>query len=228
MVKMLMSTQTQNPAETIVEMIDRMPADSILVQHGVSWDDYRELLDVVGEASGLRISYGDGRLQIMTLSFKHEKYVRLIERLVGHLSITRRLRVLFYGGATMKKEEVRKGVEPDACFYVENASVVGKKDVIDLASDPPPDIVVEIDLHHESISKFPIYAEMGVPEIWRYKDEQLTIYQLREVEYVAVEVSRFLPLLTGAVLTSFLKRSPKEDQYDIMLAFESWLDAQPE
>lgn len=209
-------------------MIDRLPADSLLIQHGISWDDYQELLEVVGEASGLRITYDSGRLQIMTLSFKHEKYVRLIERLVGHLSMTRHLRVLFYGAATMKKEKARKGVEPDACFYVQNAGAVGKKDVIDLTTDPPPDIVVEIDLHHESFSKFPIYATIGVPEIWRYEGENLIIYQWTESGYLAIEASQFLPLLTSSVLTGFLKRSPHEDQYDIMLAFESWLAAQPE
>jgi hypothetical protein len=45
--------------EAIVEMIDRMSADSILVQHGVSWAEYEELLEAVGESKGLRISYRD-------------------------------------------------------------------------------------------------------------------------------------------------------------------------
>jgi Uma2 family endonuclease len=222
-----MSTQTINPAETTIEMIDRMSPDSMLVQHNVTWDEYEELLAAVGKASGLRISYGDGRLQIMTLSFKHEQYVKLIERLVGHLSIVRHLRVLFYGGATMKKEGVQKGVEPDACFYVQSANRVGKKDLIDLTSDPPPDLVVEIDLHHESLSKFPIYATLDVPEIWRYDGVSLTIFQFSEGEYLPCESSQSLPLLTTTVLTDFLRRSPKEDQYDILLAFEEWLKAQP-
>src|SRR2546430_38170 len=64
----LMSTQLISQAETIVEMIGRLPADSLLLQHGVGWDDYEELLEAVGEASSLRISFDDGTLQIMTLS----------------------------------------------------------------------------------------------------------------------------------------------------------------
>jgi Uma2 family endonuclease len=220
-----MSTTTSK-AENLVELIEIMPADSVLTQHGVSWDEYEELLEAVGDASGLRISYDEGTLQIMTVSFKHEKYVRTIERLVDVLSLRLRIKVLFYGSATMKKQRKKKGVEPDACFYVQNATLVGTKDEIDFNTDPPPDVVVEIDLHHESLSKFPIYAALAMPEIWQFDGVSLTIHQLRDEQYVASEASLSLPLLTSAVLTEFLARTPKQDQYDIVLAFEEWLKTQ--
>lgn len=222
----LMSTQTISRTESIVEMIDRMPADSILVQHGVSWENYEELLEAVGEASTLRISYNEGTLQIMSPSSKHENRAILIERLVDLLSIRRRIKILFYGSTTIKKQSEQKGAEPDACFYVQTADVVGTKEQIDFNTDPPPDVVVEIDIHHESISKFPIYAAFGVPELWRYDGDTLTIYHLRNRQYVQSEASQALPILTSALLTEFLGRSPKEDQYDILLAFEEWLSAQ--
>lgn len=221
-----MSTQTISQAEAIVEMIDRMSGDSVLIQHGVGWHDYEELLDAVGEASSLRICYDEGTLQIMTLSQRHEKYSTLIERMVDRLSSFLRVKVLFYGFATMRKRQKQKGVEPDACFYVQNAPLVGTKDEIDFNIDPPPDVVVEIDLHHDSISKFPIYAALGVPEFWRYDGNVLTIYLLRKGQYQPSEVSESLTLLTGAVLTEFLARTSKEDQYDILSAFEEWLKAQ--
>lgn len=220
-----MST-TISKAENLVELIERMPVDSVLTQHGVSWDDYEELLGSVGESSGLRISYDDGTLQVMSPSSKHERRARLIEQLVGVLSLRLRIRVLYYGSSTMKKRRKQKGVEPDACFYVQNALLVGTKDEIDFETDPPPDVVVEIDLHHDSRSKFPIYAALGVPEAWRYDGDSLTIYQLRDGQYVASPASESLPVLTSAVLTEFLARSPKQDQYDILLAFEDWLKSQ--
>ena len=221
-----MSTQVITPVESIIEIIDRMSPDSVIIQHEVSWDDYEGLLEAVGEARGLRICYDDGTLQIMTLSSKHERYAWLIGQLVGLLSTRLRIRVLYYGSSTMKKQRKQKSVEPDACFYVQNAALVGTKDEIDFSNDPPPDIVVEIDIHHDSISKFPIFAALGVPELWRYDGDVLTIYHLREGQYVPSEASQSLPLLTGAVLTQFLARSPKEDQYDILLAFEEWLKNQ--
>lgn len=221
-----MSTQIISQSEAIVEMIDRMPSDSMLIQHHISWGEYEELLAAVGESSRLRISYDEGTLQVMSPSSKHEHHAILIERLVDRLSIRQRIKVLSFGSTTIRKRSEQKGAEPDACFYVQTAEAVGTKDIIDFDTDPPPDIVVEIDLHHESISKFPIYAAFGVPELWRYDGDTLTIYQLREGQYVASDASQSLPLLTGPVLTEFLARSPKEDQYDILLAFEEWLKAQ--
>jgi Uma2 family endonuclease len=221
-----MSTQIISQAEAIVEMIDRMPADSLLIQHDVSWNDYEELLQTVGERPGLHISFSDGTLQVMTLSFKHEIYVRLIERMIDRLSSRLRIKVLSYGSATMKKQRDQKGAEPDACFYVQSAELVGRKEEIDINVDPPPDVVVEIDLHHESISKSAIYASLGVPELWRYDGDSLTIYRLHEEHYVASEVSASLPVLTAVVLSEFLARIPKEDQYEILSAFEEWLKGQ--
>jgi Uma2 family endonuclease len=218
-----MSTQILSQAEAIVELIDRMPADSVLIQHGVSWDDYEELLEAVGEAGSLRICYDEGTLQVMSPSSKHENRAILIERLVDLLSIRQRIKVLFYGSTTIKKRREQKGAEPDACFYVQTADAVGTKEQIDFNTDPPPDVVVEIDIHHESISKFPIYAAFGIPELWRDDGETLTIYHLRDGQYVVSEASQALPIFTSAVLTQFLARSPKEDQYDIVLAFEEWL-----
>ncbi len=221
-----MSTQILSQAEAIVEMIARMPADSVLIQHGVSWNDYEELLRTVGEAPGLHVSFDEGTLQIMSPSSKHEQCAILIERLVDLLSIRRRIKVLFYGSTTIKKQSQQKGAEPDACFYVQTADLVGTKEQINFETDPPPNVVVEIDIHHESISKFPIYAAFGVPELWRYDGETLTIYHLRDRQYVPSDASQALPILTSAVLTEFLARSPKEDQYDVVLAFEEWLKGQ--
>lgn len=219
-----MSTQVISRAEALVEMIGRMSADSVLVQHGISWNDYEELLDAVGEASSLRICYDEGTLQVMTPSSKHEHVAKLIERLVDRVSIRQRIKVLFYGSTTLKKESERKGAEPDACFYVQTADAVGTKEEIDFNADPPPDVVLEIDIHHESITKFPIYAAFGVPELWRYDGDSLTIYRLREGQYVLADASQALPILTSAVLTEFLARIPKEDQYEILSAFDEWLE----
>jgi Uma2 family endonuclease len=221
-----MSTHIISQAEAIVEMIDRMPADSVLIQHGVSWNDYEELIQAVGEAPGLHISFDEGTLQILSPSSKHEYYAILIGRLVDRVSMHQRIKVLFYGSTTIRKRSAQKGAEPDACFYVQAADVVGTKDEIDFETDPPPDIVVEIDIHHEWISKIPIYAALGVPEVWRYDGESLTLYHLRDGQYLLADASQALPILTSAVLSQFLARSPKEDQYGIVLAFEEWLRGQ--
>jgi len=128
---------------------------------------------------------------------------------------------------TMKTKSEGKGSERDACFYVQSAASIGGKKQLDFTSDPPPDIVVEVDVHHESLSKFPIYAALNVPEIWHYDGQALTIYHFRQDPYIRAESSLALPLLTGSTLTEFLSRSSGEDQYEILLTFESWLEAHP-
>ena len=205
------------------ELIDKLPPASTLILHDIGWEEYEELLDALGEATGLRISYDQGTLQIMTLSTRHEKYARLIDNLISLFSITMRIKVLCYGSATMKKQDKLRGAEPDSCFYVQNADVVGRKSDIDFSVDPPPDIVVEVDLGHDSLSKFPVYSALGVPEIWRYDGEFMTIYHLVEQRYVTSSASRALPVLSSDTLTRFLSRSHGEDQYEVLLAFENWL-----
>jgi Uma2 family endonuclease len=207
------------------ELVEQLPADSTLILHHVSWEDYEELLEAVGEAKGLRISYDGGELQIMTISARHEKYADLIKLLVGQLSLKLRIKVLFFGSATMKKRHKQKGSEPDGCFYVQSANLISGKEEIDFNSDPPPDVVVEVDIHHDSLSKFPIYAALGVPEIWRYDGQALTIYHLKEGQYITAASSQALPMLTSGTLTEFLNRSQYEDQYETLLAFEQWLQS---
>lgn len=217
-----MSTQTLS----YTEVISNLPPDSTLVLRGVSWEGYEELLEAVGEAQGLRISYDEGEVQIVTLSSEHEYYADLIKALVSLLSVRLRIRVLQFGSVTMKQQRRGKGVEPDACFYIQSAPLLGGRVQLDFESAPPPDVVVEVDLHHGSLDKFPLYAALGVPEIWRYDGQRLTIHQLEDESYHTSASSRALPLLTGDILTEFLAHSQQEDQYETLLAFEAWLQTQ--
>ena len=78
------------------------------------------------------------------------------------------------------------------------------------------------------MNNIPIYAALGIHEIWRYDGHSLIIYNLQEGQYVPADASLALPMLTSKVLTEFLARVRREDQYDILLAFESWLQDQPQ
>src|SRR5437660_3736051 len=182
------------------EIVSQLPADSVVTFYGATWEDYEELLEQVGEASGLRISYNDGELEVMSLSSGHEKYADFLKQMVGAIRLRFRINILFFGSTTMKKSKEQKGKEPDACFYVQTAAALGNRIHLDFEVDPPPDIAVEIDLHHDSRRKFPIYAALGVPEIWRYDGKQVTIHYLEPEGYVTHETRLALPMLNGAVL----------------------------
>ena len=217
-----MSTQVTS----YYELVSQLPADAVITFHGVRWEEYEELLDQVGEASWLRISFDSGALTVTTLFPEHESYTRFLESLMTVIRLRLRINIRSFGSATMRKRIKSKGNEPDACFYVQTAAVLGNRMHIDFAVDPPPDIAVEIDVHHDSLSKFSIYVGLEVPEIWRYDGEQLTIFHLKEDRYVAQEESLAFPMLTSALLTGFLARLREEGESPAILAFDEWLSSQ--
>ena len=217
-----MITETAN----YFAIVEQMPEDAVVTLHNTTWEDYEELLGQVGEAGGLRISFNDGTLKVMTLSHGHEKYVRFIDRLVSTLSLRLGVNVLFFGSATMKRQKA-KGNEPDASFYVQTAATIGNRIDLDPAVDPPPDVVVEVDIHHDSRDNYSIYAAFGVAEIWRYDGHEMTIYHLQGAGYVTTETSRALPMLTSRVLTEYLSRLPEDGELKTILAFDEWLQSLP-
>src|SRR5438132_11162296 len=98
------------------EIISQLPAESFLIRENVSWEEYEDLLEQVGEATWLRISYDDGTLQIMTTGPTHENYSRFIESLVGQIRFRLRKNIRFFGSSTMLKKKKLKGNKPDGWF----------------------------------------------------------------------------------------------------------------
>ncbi len=207
-------------------VVSQLPVGDVVTFHDVIWEEYEELLDQVGEAAGLRISFNDGTLKVMSLSAEHEKYVRFIESLIGAVRLRLRINIVSFGSATMRKRKKSKGNEPDACFYVQTAAVIGNRIDLDFEIDPPPDVVVEVDVHHDSTDNDAIYAALGVPEIWRYDGHEMTIYHLQQDgEYVVAETSHALPMLTGQILTRYLTRLRQDGEFEAILAFDEWLQS---
>jgi Uma2 family endonuclease len=221
-----MATEILESHQIIDQFIEQHPVDGKLVLHDVSWDEYEALMDQLVDPAGLRIAYDDGTLQIMTTSAEHEKYARLFEALITVVRLRKRMTIHSFGSATMRKRKKAKGNEPDACFYVQSAPLIGNRVDIDFEIDPPPDIAVEIDLHRDSISKFSIYAALGVGEVWRYDGEVLKIDLLEGADYIPANQSRTLPILTSEILTHFLRRM-REDDNQALIEFDEWIQQQP-
>jgi len=207
--------------------VSQLPEGATVIFQGVTWEEYEELLDQVGEAGGLRISYNDGTLKVISLSVEHETCVRFIERLIGALTIRLRINIISTGSATIRKQRNKKGNEPDASFYVQTASAIGNRLDLDFAVDPPPDIVVEVDIHHDSTDNDSIYAAIGVPEIWRYDGWAASIWRLQDNNYVEAETSLALQMITPAILTEYLTRLREEGEFAAIIAFDEWLQSLP-
>ena len=127
------------------------------------------------------------------------------------------------GSTTFKEKQLRQGAEPDTCFYLKNAQrIIGKGD-IDLAKDPPPDIIVEVDVSHHSAGKLSFYAAISVPEIWSYDERRVQILHLVDGSYVEMPSSLSFPSLTDRVLTDALEQSKTEGQSAALRTFRQWL-----
>ncbi len=215
------TTQQANYLDTI----ERLPAGSTLILNDVSWEEYEQLLDDLdrGGNSGKRVTFYEGRLEIVSPSSNHEMYKELILGFARIIADETGCVLESRGSTTFKQKSLAKGAEPDTCFYVQNASRIIGKRKIDLSVDPPPDIAVEIDVSHGSKTKLSIYERFGVPEVWRYDERRMRIYELTPQGYVESTASITFPFPTCDVLTDLLERSKTLGQSAVLRSFREWL-----
>src|SRR5437899_10199454 len=173
------------------------PTEQKVILTGVSWGTYEDLLADYEDSSSPRLNYDRGVLEIMVLSPKHELLIRTISLQVEVIAEETNTVVVNLGSTTFRREESERGFEADSCFYIKNAGSIKGKTEIDLTVDPPPDLVIEIDITRPSLDKFPIFAAMGVPEVWRYDGRRLTIFELSDSEYARREQSIAFSRLTA-------------------------------
>jgi Uma2 family endonuclease len=134
---------------------------------------------------------------------------------------------LSLGSTTFRRRLKKKGLEPDDCFYIKNRALIVGKKRINVPKDPPPDLAVEIDVTSRSVARLPIYAALGVPEVWRYDGKTLECRLLRGGEYVRSEFSLAFPKLRVADLRPFIRSAEETgDQTASLKAFRAWLRKQ--
>ena len=201
------------------------PEQRTILRH-VSWETYQRLLQDFENSSAPRLTYDRGTLEIMTPLPEHEEYGRLFEFVLAAVEEATGTKVYSFGSTTFSREDLQKGFEADACFYVQNGSRVRGKDRLDLQVDPPPDLVIEIDISHPSLRKLPIYAQIGVPEVWRYVAGAMEILLLDGERYVQVPSSRALPIVTAQALTKLVRASRGLSQAERLRLARECLGAQ--
>jgi Uma2 family endonuclease len=196
----------------------------VLLQ-GISWAAYLQILDALPETRAAKLTYDDGVLEITVPLEIHEFSRCLIERLIITLVELMGLKVKTMGSTTMNYPEFKKGAEPDNAYYIQNQSLVKGREV-DFSQDPPPDLVVEVDITHTDIAKNQFYAKLGVPEFWRFNGKVWKIYQLQAVEYTEVQVSPTFPLLSKERLSEFLIAAQADEMEAVYSLRDWWQDQQ--
>jgi Uma2 family endonuclease len=202
------------------------PAEGRVLLRGVSWETYERLLEEHNESAGPRFTYDDGYLEIMTLSIEHEDPNRTLSSLVELILCEWDVDFLAAGSNTFKSPELKKGFEPDTSFYIEHAAKVRGRKRLDLAVDPPPDLVIEIEVTEPLLPRLPIFASVRVPEIWCCVGEIVRILRLDRGRYREVKRSASLAPLTAEVITDFLRRSFTSKRPAWMRAVREWAQTQ--
>jgi len=178
-----------------------------VILDNITWETYQRLMEERGERPKPRYAYDRGRLEIMVTSYEHENLKHMIGTLVELLAGELEMDIEAAASTTFEREDLAQGFEPDACFYLQNASRIRGQKRIDLHIDPAPELVIEIDITHPSLNKFPIFAGLAIPEVWRYHRQALTIFKLEGEIYREQESSKVFRGAKGEDLTRLIEDS---------------------
>lgn len=204
-------------------LVQQLPPETVAVLSHVSWEEYEKALRELDERPAVRLAYDSGRMQIMTLSISHERLSDLLPHIILVLALECGMSFIGARSTTLKKQKDKKGAEPDDCYYFKNYKLIGQKKTIDLSIDPPPDLVFEVDITSLSLSKFPIYAAIGVPELWRYTYDGVYFYRLEVDGYIEIERSDLFPFFGPDDLFTHLSIGEAEGVVEMVNELKEWI-----
>lgn len=188
-------------------------ADERLLVHGVDWRAYvlmRELLD----SPGLRMTYLDGALELMTPSLRHERVKTTLARLLEVFALERDVPLQGYGGTTFRREVGKRGLEPDECY------TLGRL----LREAESPDVALEVVVTQPLLDKLEVYRGLAVREVWAWEESGFRVFALRgegnEARYEEIGASEIVPGLDLGLLGEYADR---EDQHAAVVEYRERL-----
>jgi len=171
----------------------------------LDWASFKQISSALASHRIAHLTYDQGKLEITMPLEEHETASEWIALFIRHWVTIMGMKLKTIGSTTLERADQNRSAEPDKGFYIQNHSKVSGKRV-DLATDPPPDLVVEIDITHTDIDKNRLYAGLGIPEFWRYNGERIQFFQLQGEGYQEVEISPTFPLMQKEDLYVFLSQ----------------------
>jgi len=206
----------------ITELIRPIAEQRILLHH-VSWETFECLLADIGDRRKTLFHYINNTLEIMSPLSLHEGSSHFFDKLltiyVDELNIDMRC----LGSLLMKIPELRIGGEPDCCYYIKNEPVIRDKEDVIVGQDPPPDLVLEVDITNPSDRRLPIYALLGIPEIWLYDGYDLAFFALESGKYLPITKSLSFPHLPAAIIVEYLQRRLLIGETKTLKEFRQWV-----
>jgi Uma2 family endonuclease len=171
----------------------------------ITWQTFLDLCDQ-REGSVPRMTYDRGDLELLSPRSQHEELGRFIGRIVETFTEQKGIDIRSVASTTFKRHDLTRAFEADESYYIQNVESIWRKEEVDLAIDPPPDLVIEVELTSSAIAKMPLFAAMGIPEVWRHDGSCLKMLSLVDMEYQAIDESVQLPGLTAAMIDNVLSK----------------------
>ena len=212
-----------------MKTLTKPQAENYMILYPISWETFGRMSEELSENSAKRLTYDGEYLQIMSPLVEHENNNWFISRLIFIMSEELDLNIKSVGSLTLKRDDIKKGIEPDACFYLKNEPLVRNKQYIDLnKGDVAPDLAIEIDITSGSLDKFPIYAALGVEEIWRYDGQVLRFYGLNKNREIYEEMSKSIafPKLDIALIPQWLEQRLIIGETAVLKQVRKWVKEQ--
>lgn len=203
-----------------------MPAGESLLSNNVPWKTYEKILDLRDrERPRAKLNFDRGRLEVMTKSIGHERYAAAFEHLVLCLADAFDLPLVDCRETTVRREDVDAGFEPDVWFYVgPNATRMASAASLDFQKDPPPDLAIEIEISRSLTDRLPLYARLGVVEIWRFDGSELNIGRIdSNCRYVASEFSQFFPRIAAKQIEELALLGGSLDTMTLLRRYREWV-----
>lgn len=203
-----------------LSQIDVPPGQRVVLRN-VDWQQFEDILMELGEHRNSRIAYSQGTLEIVTPLPEHEVSKEIIGDMVKILLEEFAIDCETFGSTTFKRQDMKHGIEPDNCFYIQNQRLMRGKDRVDLMVDPPPDLAIEIDV--TSQTQLSTYEALGVPELWRFEHRRLQIDVLVDGNYVQSSFSPTFPnLLLVEAIAEYVEQARSIGRSPALRAFRQW------
>lgn len=183
--------------------------DQLVVMHGIDWRTYsalRELLD----SPGIRLTFLEGALEIMSPSKRHEHEKTTIARMIEVFALERDVPLRGYGSTTFKREARERGLEPDECYCLGHEL------------GDAPDVALEIVVTSGGINRLAVYRGLGVKEVWFFHEGKFQLFSLVGDNYQRIDASAVVRGLDFATMEELIKLP---DQHAAVKAFRDRLRA---
>jgi Uma2 family endonuclease len=200
------------------------PGEKRVTIRGVTWQGYQDMMKALPDGRSARLTFDNGTLEIVMPLESHEQSSELIGLFIRILVVEMGLKLKSMRSTTLERQDLQRGAEPDNAYYIQNQSLVAGRPV-DLSQDPPPDLVVEVDITNTDINKNQLYASLGVPEFWRFDGQILRIFQLTNGQYQEVSCSPTFPKVAKTDLYRFLEQA-QMDEVAAETSFRQWVREQ--